>query len=72
MFENRKLTVTVDKKDKNAPDVIITPDDFEEKLDLVLHKLEKFGRKLFVGVAAYVVLDTWRQVTVEKANGNHR
>lgn len=70
MFRNKKLVVTVDKKDKEAtPPAPSNRRDFEQKATFVLHKIESIGKKVFVGVCIYVALDTVRQVSV--ANANH-
>jgi hypothetical protein len=67
MFKDRALTVTMDKKDKDqAPRNPTNPKEFEKKAEFVLHKLERIGKKVFIGVCAYVVLDTVRQVAVAK------
>lgn len=65
MFKNRKITVTVDKK--NNDQTLDTPEDpmlFEHRADHLLRKFERIGTKVFVGVCVYVLLDTFRQVTV--------
>jgi hypothetical protein len=66
MFKNRKITVTVDKKN---PDEAPTPEDleiFEHRADIILHKFDKIVVKVMVGVCAYVLLDTFRQIAVNQ------
>jgi hypothetical protein len=68
MFKNRKLTVSFDKQSKNATseNSYGTP-EFEKKAEVILHRLESLGAKMFLGVCVYVMLDTHRQVAVERA-----
>lgn len=69
MFKNRKITVTVDKKDKtDDPTETKDPNAFEKKAEFVLRNLKSLGAKAFVGVCIYVLLDTYRQVEVAKAS----
>jgi hypothetical protein len=67
MFKDREFKVTMNKKNKEeTPE---TPEDikaFETKVDIVLHKLERIGVGAFLGVCAYVLLDTFRQTSIEK------
>lgn len=74
MFKNRELKITVDKKGKGPQtdeETIIDTKNWEAKTDYVLSKLQSIGTKMFLGVCAYIVLDTARQVTVEKAKADH-
>lgn len=65
MFRNRKITVTVDKKDKDEnAEITHDPMAFQKKAAFVLHKLENTGAKVFVGFCVYILLDTYRQVKV--------
>jgi hypothetical protein len=67
MFGNkRKLVISVDKRDKEQSDEDKAK-NFEAKADYVLHKLEKVGTNVFVGFCVYILLDTYRQVTVIKS-----
>lgn len=69
MFKNRKLTVTVDKKDKNIPpETLETLAAFEKKSEIILKKLEYVGVRVFFGVCFLIILDTHRQVAIAKAN----
>lgn len=69
MFKNRKLTVTVDKKDKNIPpETFESLAAFERKSEIILKKLEYVGVRVFFGVCFLVLLDTHRQVAIAKAN----
>ncbi len=71
MFRNRALIVKLDKSAKEkTPEAPSDPKDFENKAEIILHKLEALGTKLFIGVCIYVVLDTGRKVAVAKAQ-NH-
>ncbi len=68
MFKNRQITVKLDKKEKDqTSDNIKDPHVFERSVDIVAHKLEGLGAKMFLGVCVYILLDTHRQVAVEKA-----
>jgi hypothetical protein len=67
MFKNRKLVVTVDKKNKDETSEIQDPKQFENRAEYVLRKLERLGIKVLLGVCVYVALDTIRQVTVVNA-----
>lgn len=65
MFKNREVRVKLHKIDKDAQ----TPTDnktFEKKVGIIFHQLESIGVKVFVGVCVYVLLDTYRQIEVEK------
>lgn len=64
-LSKRKMIITLDKKDGDEEPT--DPDHFQKQFDVALDKLEIFGRKILVGVAAYILMDTWRQVTVERA-----
>lgn len=70
MFRNRELKVTLDKKDKNPPEQDGNRDNrrIEQKTEAILKKLERVGFKVALCIGGYVVLDTWRQVQVAKAN----
>lgn len=69
MFKNREIKVTVDKKDKNKDDVESHDDRLiEEKTEAILKKVERVGFKVFGAFCVYVLLDTYRQVQVAKAN----
>lgn len=66
MFKNRGVKVTYLGKDKDgqiskASDV----SQFEQKLDIVIDRIEKIGVKVFFGICIFVVLDTVRRVAVE-------
>lgn len=65
MFKNKELRVTLDKKGTDVP-TIQDEKTFEQKVKVVFHHVERIGVKLFVGVCVYVLLDTIRQVEVEK------
>lgn len=69
MFKNREIKVSVDKKDKNADSESHRDNrPIEEKAEAILKKLEKYGIKVAFCVGGYVLLDTYRQVQVAKAN----
>ena len=68
MFKNRKITVTVDKKNEDPYSEVIDSISFEEKTEVILKKLEQVGKKVFLGICIYVLLDTKRQVAVARAN----
>lgn len=64
MFRNRKLTLKVEKANDEQTDG--SRQHFEKKTQIVLHELEAVAVKIFIGICAYVVIDTVRQVTVAK------
>lgn len=68
MFKNRAINISVNKSgpDKTT-DAPSDPKEFEKKAEIILRKLENLGAKMFLGVCVYVVLDTHRQVAIEKA-----
>lgn len=69
MFKNRKLTLTVDKKDKNIPpETLESLMTFEKKTDIVLRKLEYVGVRVFFGACVLILLDTHRKVSVARAS----
>lgn len=69
MFKNRTLAVKVVKDEKEKePEVTCCHRTFEEKTENVRDNLENLGRKVFLGICIYIVLDTYRQVSVAKAS----
>ena len=72
MFKNRSIVVTMDKADKTTPQTTSDPEAFEKKTDIVVSKLERLGKKVFLGVCVYIVLDTHRNVAVAKAMNPNR
>lgn len=71
MFNRKKRAVvlTFQKKDEDAvPHEPITVEEVEQKAEVILHKLESLGAKMFVGAVIYILLDTRRQVAVARAN----
>lgn len=67
MFKNRKITVTVDKKNAEEELMASDPESFEKKTTIVLHQIESIGKKVFVGICIYVILDTARKVAIEQS-----
>lgn len=67
MLRNRKIVVTLDKKDKDQTSGISIEPTFERKTEVILRNLEGLGAKMFLGVCIYVILDTRRQVAVANA-----
>lgn len=71
MFRNRELTVkmgkTNDKKQVEGEEPSEDQPSFDAKAALVQRHIESAGMKIFAGICIYVVLDTWRQVSVEGA-----
>lgn len=67
MLRNRAVLVKL-SKDKDAA-VEEHHDDrpIEEKTGAILRKFEKVGIKVFAGICVYVLLDTFRQVAVARA-----
>jgi len=70
MFKKHQLAVKVEKKNNDAPSYTIDPTSFSRKTAIVLDAIENVGKKVFLGVCIYVLLDTYRQVEVAK-NTNH-
>lgn len=64
LLNNRKITVTVDKKDQTEEDV--DPEQFHKNLILVKHHIEDLGIKILLGIGVYIFMDTCRQVKIEK------
>lgn len=64
IISNRKITVTVDKKEPTEEDV--DPEQFQKNLVLMKHHIEDLGIKLLLGIGVYIFMDTCRQVKVEK------
>lgn len=67
MFRKRAIKVSLEKQGKSDPVVKTDETTFEEKAAVVRHILGDVVGKVFIGVAAYVVLDTYRQVSIAKA-----
>lgn len=66
MLKGRSVKTTYLGKDKDMPiDVASEVSRFEQKLDIVLDRVEKIGVKVFVGICIFVALDTVRRVAVE-------
>lgn len=66
MFKGRSAKVTYLGKDKDGKiDVTSDVSRFEQKLDIVLDRVERIGVKVFVGICIFVALDTVRRVAVE-------
>lgn len=66
----RHLTIRWEKKNEKvqtAREPFVDQMQFENKTDHILSRLESTGAKMFLGVCAYIVLDTFRQVQVAKA-----
>lgn len=51
-----------DKSDKGEETEELT---FPQKTEIVVHSVERVAFKLFVGVCVYVLLDTYRQCSIE-------
>jgi hypothetical protein len=69
MFKNRQLTVKLNKVNEDETSMTISNGKtFEEKTAIIKQTLEGLGKKMFIGVCVYVVLDTHRQVAIVKAN----
>lgn len=67
MFRDRELVVKMNKTNKvknetNAPD-----DAFEENLVMTQIVVKDVLKSVFLGICAYVLLDTFRQVVVTRA-----
>lgn len=74
MFKDRELTVKWNKKrkDMTTGDIPGEEDKFEKRADQVLFRIEDLGAKMFLGVCAYILLDTFRQVKVEHARHDYK
>ena len=65
---NRRLQIDVVKKDNQQDAYSTKPDvDLERKVKIISHAIENGIVKVGIAVAAYVVLDTLRRVSVEVA-----
>lgn len=64
MFKNRTITVRMEKRNKDIDPDTPESDNFDQRADAMLFRLEDLGTKLFIGICAYVLLDTYRQVKV--------
>lgn len=74
MFRNRELKVTMEKagkkqQDECACDVqrVKIEEPFEDKLIKAKVIVEDVAKKAFIGFCAYIVLDTARQVAIERS-----
>lgn len=68
MFKNRALQVKWIKTDKNPPTVTTNEDpDFGDKVITMTAAAEIIVKKVAMAALAYVVVDTLRQVTIERA-----
>jgi hypothetical protein len=69
LLENRKLSITVDRKEANSqPPSSNEMHVFEDKVVFIEKIVKDTIKTIFVGVCAYVVLDTARQMMVAKAS----
>lgn len=70
MLKNRDVTLRIGKRinEETENGEAIESEPLEEKLRRVVHVLERPAKKLFAAVCIYVVLDTFRQVEIAKAN----
>lgn len=68
MFKNRDVTIKLGKKTtvntEEEPEDVMS---FDDKTDKILEVTERLAKKAFIGVAVYIVLDTWRQTSIEKS-----
>ena len=68
MFKNRALQVKWIRTDKNQSATPTTEDtDFGDKVITMTTAAEIIVKKVAMAALAYVVVDTLRQVTIEKA-----
>lgn len=68
MFKNRAIQFKVTKDDKSPEDSKKNDNmTFSEKLAIVTVEAEIVAKKVCLGVAGYILLDTFRQVMIEKA-----
>lgn len=67
MFKNREIRVRLHKTDPEATeDIRAERVILEDKIALVHRAVKDIVKTVVVGVAAYVVLDTARQIAVDK------
>lgn len=68
MFEKREFVVKTRKADKSSDPVTQTaPEiDFDEKVATAIYIGKIISTHIAIGVASYVLLDTFRQVQVAK------
>lgn len=67
MLRNRKLVVHVEKRNEGTEQETADNETFKENADYVLQKLDHVAVKAFFGLCFYVLIDTMRQVQVEKS-----
>jgi len=68
MFKNRTVQVDVVKKNTKATESSVIDDmKLENKRIYITNLVQSSIKKIAIGVCAYVILDTVRQVAVEKA-----
>jgi hypothetical protein len=65
---NRALQVKVIKTKKVDPEEVkADKQDFYNKTEYISFKVQKLTRSIALGVAGYIVLDTFRQAVIEQA-----
>lgn len=72
LLKNRSVNVKL-QKDEKITTPIENPDirPIEDKTGAVLKRFEKVGWKVFGCVCIYVLLDTFRQVQIARANEDY-
>ena len=65
--KKRQIRLSVEKVDKDQNALEPSADGFD-KTAFVLDQVGRLGKKVFVGVCIYVILDTYRQVRIAEAN----
>ena len=72
LFRDRELIVRWSRKKDEPTGDNPGEDNFEKRADQILFRLEDLGAKMFLGVCAYILLDTFRQVRVEHARHDQK
>lgn len=65
-FKKRELRIKVEKADRTPEEKTKASVSFERRAELVFRKLEDIGTKVFIGACVIILLETRRQIEVEK------
>jgi len=67
MFKDKELRVRLSKKDEGGDEEVDETAIFSEKTELVDKVVKDTVQNIFLGIFAYVVLDTARQILVARS-----
>lgn len=72
MFKNREISIQLSKDKKNEVDDTTAKEviSFDEKVATAIYLTKQITYRVGGVVAAYIILDTWRQVSIAK-NSTH-